>query len=111
MRAGLFTFAIPVLLSLACETALAGGDADAGQQKSITCQACHGTHGRGADPAYPILAGQHASYLAQALADYRDGRRRNPVMAGMAVNLSDQDIADLAAWYASQDGLQDLSIR
>ena len=59
---------------------------------------------------YPNLAGQHEDYLVKALADYRAGRRTNAIMAPMAANLSDQDIEDLAAWYASQDGLKDLSI-
>jgi cytochrome c553 len=49
--------------------------------------------------------------LQKALADYRSGRRTNLVMAGFAAPLSDQDIEDLAAWYASQDGLKDLSIK
>jgi cytochrome c553 len=89
--------------------AMAAGDAAAGQEKSAACQACHGTDGRGADPSFPVLAGQHASYLAQALRDYREGKRRNPVMSGFALNLSDRDIDDLAAWYASLEGLTDLS--
>ena len=104
------TFLAAAMLCLAA-TAVAGGNPVAGEQKSQTCQACHGADGRGADPSYPVLAGQHASYLAQALTDYRDGRRKNPVMGGFAAQLSDQDIEDLAAWYASLDGLNDLSIR
>ena len=89
----------------------AKGNASAGQEKSKVCEACHGATGKSADPTYPNLAGQYASYLAQALSDYRSGARTNPIMAGMAANLSNQDIADLAAWYASQQGLQDLSIK
>jgi cytochrome c553 len=89
----------------------ANGNAGAGLEKSKVCEACHGVTGKSVDPTYPNLAGQHASYLAQALADYRFGARTNPIMAGMAANLSHQDIADLAAWYASQQGLQDLSIK
>jgi cytochrome c553 len=89
----------------------AKGNASAGQEKSKVCEACHGTTGKSVDPTYPNLAGQHASYLAQALSDYRSGARTNPIMAGMASNLSNQDIADLAAWFASQEGLQDLSIK
>jgi cytochrome c553 len=63
------------------------------------------------DPSYPNLAGQHASYLQKALADYRAGRRENVIMAGFAGPLTDQDIKDLAAWYSSQEGLKDLSIK
>jgi cytochrome c553 len=58
---------------------------------------------------YPNLAGQHASYIRKSLQDYRDGQRVNPLMSGFATNLSDQDIEDLAAWFASQPGLRDLS--
>jgi cytochrome c553 len=75
------------------------------------CSACHGPDGKSVDPSYPNLAGQHESYLVKSLADYRAGRRVNAIMAPMAANLSDQDIEDLAAWYASQEGLKDLSIK
>lgn len=85
--------------------ALAGGDAEAGREKSTPCQACHGLDGRGIDPSYPHLAGQYASYLEKALRDYRDGTRQSPLMSGFAANLSDADIADLAAWYAAQEKL------
>ena len=89
----------------------AKGDAGAGEEKASVCMACHGATGESTDPTFPNLAGQHASYLAQALTDYRSGARKNPIMAGMATNLSNQDILDLAAWYARQDGLRDLSIK
>ena len=75
------------------------------KEKSAMCQACHGADGNSTDPQYPKLAGQHASYLAQALEDYRSGARKNPIMAGFAGGLSDADIANLAAYYASQKGL------
>lgn len=87
------------------------GDPQAGREKSVTCQACHGTDGIAVDPTYPNLAGQYEDYLAHTLRGYRDGTRQNAVMAGMAAGLSDQDIADLAAFYASQEGLEDLSER
>ena len=90
---------------------LAKGDPAAGQAKAQVCQACHGLDGKSIAPIYPNLAGQHESYLVKALADYRAGRRSNAIMAPMAVNLSNQDIEDLAAWYASQDGLKELSIQ
>ncbi|NIM71186.1 MAG: c-type cytochrome [Xanthomonadales bacterium] len=102
---------IALVILLAGNTTWAAGDAAAGQAKSAACQACHGAAGEGAAAGYPVLAGQHASYLAKALADYRDGRRDNAIMQGFAGNLSDQDIADLAAWYASREGLDDLSTR
>lgn len=99
------------LLAAVPTTLLAKGDPAAGQQKAKVCEACHGLDGKSIAPTYPNLAGQHESYLIKALADYRAGRRTNAIMAPMAANLSDQDIEDLAAWYASQDGLYDLSIK
>jgi cytochrome c553 len=99
------------LLATVPTTLLAGGDAAAGKQKAQVCEACHGLDGMSVAPTYPNLAGQHESYLIKAMADYRAGRRSNPIMAPMAANLSDQDIEDLAAWFASQDGLYDLSIQ
>jgi cytochrome c553 len=99
-------------LAISLPTSLqAGGDPAAGKEKAQVCAACHGQDGKSIDPSYPNLAGQHESYLVKALADYRAGRRSNAIMAPMAANLSDQDIEDLAAWYASQDGLKDLSIK
>jgi len=100
-----------VLLIGAPQSLQAKGNASSGQEKSKVCEACHGATGKSPDPTYPNLAGQHASYLAQALGDYRSGARTNRVMAGPASNLSNQDIVDLAAWYASQEGLRDLSIK
>ena len=74
----------------------------AAPKASQTCVACHGNDGIGILPEYPNLAGQHADYLANSLKSYRSGQRRNAVMGGMAAALSDQDIAELAEYYASQ---------
>ncbi|HBK55408.1 MAG TPA: cytochrome C [Xanthomonadales bacterium] len=96
---------IIALLSLATADALAQGSVEAGQRKSQVCQACHGPDGNGiGDPQYPLLAGQHADYLAKALRDYRSGTRPNAIMAGFSTALSDQDIEDLAAYFAAQSG-------
>jgi cytochrome c553 len=92
-------------------SASAKGDPEAGKAKSGTCQACHGVDGKSIDPTYPNLAGQYASYMEKALKEYRSGERSNMIMMPMAAALTDQDIADIAAWYASQQGLQDLSIK
>jgi len=83
-----------------------GGDPELGRTKSMTCTACHGPDGRGTAPIYPVLAGQHEEYLAHALRQYRSGERDNAIMAGFVNGLSDNDIADLAAWFASMDGLE-----
>jgi len=91
------------VLSIVASPAFAGGDADAGEALSATCAACHGDKGNSTQPSNPILAGQYESYLKQALMAYKSGERANAIMNGMAAPLSDQDIADLAAYYASQD--------
>lgn len=91
-------------LLLAAGVVQAGGDAEAGAEKSATCAACHGAQGIGEITAYPILAGQYESYLEHALKSYRDGSRQNAIMAGFAGALSDEDIADLAAYFAAQPG-------
>jgi cytochrome c553 len=106
----LLTAAIAVCAALPL-TAIAKGDPVAGKAKSVPCQACHGANGKAIAPNYPNLGGQYASYLEKALRDYRDGRRTNVIMAPMAANLTDEDIEDLAAWYASQEGLRDLDIK
>lgn len=97
---------LTVMLALTGTTAaFAGGDPAAGQQKSQTCAACHGADGNAANPMYPRLAGQYETYLLHALKDYKSGARKNPIMNGMVAALSEQDMADLAAFYASQKGL------
>lgn len=80
------------------------GDPAAGEQKAATCAACHGADGISTIASNPILAGQYPSYLEHALKSYRDGSRQNAIMAGFASQLSDEDIADLAAWFSSQKG-------
>ncbi|HWS25370.1 MAG TPA: cytochrome c [Xanthomonadales bacterium] len=91
----------------------AAGNAAAGAEKSKPCQACHGADGNGVgNPIYPILAGQYPDYMAQALKSYRSGERVNVIMQGFAGTLSDQDIADLTAYFGSQKSkLTDLAAR
>lgn len=78
------------------------GDAAAGEGKASVCAACHGIDGNSSVPTWPNLAGQHADYLARQVMLIRDGARNVPEMTGIAAGLSDQDIADLAAYYAAQ---------
>lgn len=82
------------------------GDAAAGQGKAAVCAACHGQDGKGLQAEYPNLAGQGAGYLAKQLADYKSGARANAIMAGMAAGLSEQDMADVAAYFASLPAVQ-----
>jgi len=82
------------------------GDVEAGKKKATeVCAACHGPDGNSASADFPRIAGQHADYLRKALRDYKSGARKDPVMAGFAQPLSNQDIENLAAFFASQKGL------
>lgn len=92
--------------SFADGSSSATGDADAGKALSATCAGCHGADGKAIMPDYPNLAGQHASYIAKQLTEYRDGDRKNALMSPMAAALSDQDILDLAAYYASKKAIK-----
>ena len=82
--------------------AQAAGDAAAGKAKSAVCAACHGANGNSSNPLWPNLAGQHAPYMVKQLKDFKSGARKDPVMAPMAAPLSDQDMENLAAYFASQ---------
>ena len=77
------------------------GDPAAGKAKSAVCAACHGGTGISPTPVWPNLAGQKEQYLIQQMTAFRDGTRQNAQMAPMVKNLSDEDIANLAAYYAS----------
>ncbi len=77
------------------------GDAAAGKTKAATCGACHGVNGISPNDIWPNLAGQKAGYLVAQMKAFRDGQRSNPMMAPMAAPLSDTDIDNLAAYYAS----------
>lgn len=78
------------------------GNKDAGKEKAAMCASCHGEDGNSETPGFPRLAGQYESYVVKALEDYKSGKRNNPMMAGFAASLSEQDIKDVAAYYASQ---------
>ena len=102
MLSRLFTAA---LLLACCSTVLAG-DSQAGKVKSASCAGCHGAQGVATIPGYPHLAGQKAGYLASTLDAYRSGDRISPIMGAFAKPLSDEDIRDIAAFYASLDRCQ-----
>ena len=82
-------------------TPTAASDVAAGRQKAQACAMCHGPLGQSVTPDAPNLAGQPAIYSAAQLRAYRSGARKHEVMALMARPLTDDDIAQLAAWYAS----------
>jgi cytochrome c553 len=95
-----FTLAAAIALGLA-PGALAAADPQAGRSKAAVCVVCHGQSGISTAPDAPHLAGQPAIYLEAQLESYRSGKRRHEVMNVVAKPLSDADIADLAAWFAS----------
>lgn len=95
--------ALVTLLLLAGPVAaqMVDGDPEAGQSKAQACAACHGANGNSANPQWPNLAGQHADYLYEQLQYFKSGARQNAIMNGQAAGLSEQDMADIAAYYAS----------
>ncbi len=99
-------FSAALLASLISGPVLAAGDPEAGKAKSLACGGCHGMDGNSAVADFPKLAGQNERYLVKQIKDIKgdeNGPRRSvPVMTAMVANLSDQDIADIAAYYASQ---------
>jgi cytochrome c553 len=96
-----------LLAALAIASALAAGqvvaaDIEAGKKKAQeVCAACHNMDGISTIADYPKLAGQYPDYMAKALRDYKSGVRKNPIMAGMAAGLTQKDIDDVSAYFAS----------
>ncbi len=104
MKKIIFTLALTLGVAGAAQ---AQGDVEAGKTKSATCGACHGADGNSPTDMYPKLAGQHASYLTKQLIEYKAAAkggegRANAIMGGMSMSLSEQDMADVAAYFASQ---------
>lgn len=83
-------------------SASAAGSADAGAAKAAVCTACHGPSGNSVNPEWPNLAGQNAAYLREQLAMFKAKKRNNPIMAPIIEPLTEQDFADLAAYFAAQ---------
>lgn len=93
--------AVLVGMAVAVSGAAVAADAAAGKAKSATCAGCHGAAGVSNNPLWPNLAGQKEAYLVKQMKAFRDGTRADPMMAPMAKPLSDDDIANLAAYYSS----------
>lgn len=101
----LLALAIVLVMTFFSTSVLAEGDAKAGAEKAYTCMGCHGVkHYVNTYPTYhvPKLAGQHQTYLVAALKAYRDGLRKHETMQANASSLTDQDIDDIAAFFANQ---------
>ena len=94
--------AILIGLSSLVSFSLIAADSEAGKSKSVACSGCHGADGNSASGVWPNLAGQHASYLAKQLRDFKSGERADPIMQGMVAALSKEDIQDIAAYFAGQ---------
>jgi cytochrome c553 len=92
-----------ISLILMTGTVSAAGDATAGANKAASCGACHGADGNSVNPSWPSLAGQNEAYLIGTLKAFQDGSRSDPLMSAQANNLNDQDIEDLAAYFATQN--------
>jgi cytochrome c553 len=95
---------LSISLALASATSIlhAESNINAGKEKSASCSSCHGEDGNSMVATFPKLAQQHSSYLAQQLQAFKDGTRNDPMMSPMAKSLSDDDIADISAYYAAQ---------
>ena len=110
-RFWILAFAVAAATMLAASAAHAQGDYEAGKQKAQACAACHGADGnapKGVAPegqAYPDLAGQTARYTYLQLKDFKEGRRKNPLMSPMAATLSKEDMYDLAEYFSKQKHL------
>ena len=100
MKQNMTQFLMPALMLISFN--LLAGDAEKGQSLSATCAACHGMDGNSINPIWPSLAGQHEAYLDRQIKLFRSGDRENALMAPMVSALSDQDVADLSAYFSSQ---------
>jgi len=94
------------LASIGGETVAAGGTAGASFDKAVVCAACHGQSGISVNAAWPTLAGQHEDYLLNALSQYRDGTRGDPVMTAQAALIAEEDVARLARYFSRLEGLE-----
>ena len=93
---------ISLIVSVGLMSAAQAGDAVAGKTKAATCGACHGADGNSLAPNFPKIAGQGERYLVKQITEIKNGDRQVPEMLGFVMGLSETDIADIAAYYASQ---------
>lgn len=96
------SLAAALILAVGAHPGAAAADPEAGKAKAQVCAACHGADGNSANPEWPNLAGQHARYIAKQLSDFKAGEQRNnAVMTQQVANLSEQDMANLGAYFAT----------
>ncbi len=94
------------LASIGGDTVAAGGTQGTSFDKAAACTACHGQNGISVNAAWPTLAGQHEDYLFNALNQYRDGTRKDPVMSAQAALVAEEDVAKLARYFSRLEGLE-----
>ncbi|HXA37312.1 MAG TPA: c-type cytochrome [Steroidobacteraceae bacterium] len=87
--------------AIVSNSALSENSIEAGAAKAVVCQACHGANGNSSNPEWPSLAGLGGDYIAEQLKNFKDGKRNNPVMMPNAAGLSDEDMANLGAYFDS----------
>ena len=103
------TAALALLATMSQAAELLKGDAAAGEGKAVTCGACHGADGNSVVPNFPKLAGLGEKYLLKQMQDIRDGRRMVAAMAGQVDNMTDQDLADIAAFYDAKERTSEMA--
>ncbi|MFI3157352.1 MAG: c-type cytochrome [Methylococcaceae bacterium] len=102
MKKKLQVLSISLALTSAASILHAEGNINAGKQKATPCTGCHGENGNSMVATFPKLAQQHSSYLERQLRSFKDGTRSDPMMSAIAMTLSDEDIADISAYYTTQ---------
>jgi cytochrome c553 len=102
MRKILAIAALGLSLGVMDAEAQQAGDATAGSAKAATCTACHGLNGNSVNPEWPVIAGQNAAYARQQIVDIKTGKRPNPLMQPIVKDMTEQDINDVAAFFATQ---------
>jgi cytochrome c553 len=102
MKKKLLAFSLTLAFSSASGILHAEGDISAGKEKAASCISCHGDNGNSMVSSFPKLAQQHGSYLVKQLHAFKDGTRKDPMMSSMALGLTDEDMIDIAAYYAAQ---------
>ena len=101
MKRQILTLVSAIALATAANISIAGGNAAAGKAKAATCAGCHGPKGISMVPMYPNLAGQKEAYLVKQINNFKEGVRKDPTMNAMVKALSDEDVANVAAYYAN----------
>lgn len=102
MKKKLLAFSLAMAFTVTSGILHAEGDIDAGKEKAAACASCHGEDGNSMVSTFPKLAQQHSSYLVKQLKAFKSGARKNPMMSSIAMGLSDEDMNDIAEYYAEQ---------